>query len=199
MNAELKINNINNILNNNQSINVKEFLDSFYDKLKLIYSNFFCPNNSFDFFLDFQCKKMNFNNFFNSLIVYGPEDLTIKNYLICNTKYTENELNSFITEIDKLLNNEEYKKINETSIHQRLSHFNECLKNLKIFIAGLNMEEIENKWLKQIKGLLIPLNCGHTSFYYDDKIVNTLIYLIKETFNSNDSIAIDPLLLENNI
>ena len=199
MNAELKINNINNILNNNQSINVKEFLDSFYDKLKLIYSNFFCPNNSFDFFLDFQCKKMNFNNFFNSLIVYGPEDLTIKNYLICNTKYTENELNSFITEIDKLLNNEEYKKINETSIHQRLSHFNECLKNLKIFIAGLNMEEIENKWLKQIKGLLIPLNCGHTSFYYDDRIVNTLIYLIKETFNSNDSIAIDPLLLENNI
>ena len=195
LNAVLRINNINN----NQNVNVKEFLDSFYEKLKSIYSNFFCPNNSFEFFLDYQCKKMNFNNFFNSLIIYGSEDLTIKNYLICNIKYTENELNSFITEVDKLLNNEEYKKINETLLFQKLSHFNECLKNLKTFVLSLNMEEIENKWLKQIKGILIPLNCGHTSFYYDDRIVNTLIYLIKETFNSNDSIAIDPLLLENNI
>ena len=61
------------------------------------------------------------------------------------------------------------------------------------------MEEIENKWLRQKKGILIPLNCGHTSFYYEDKTINTLIYLIKETFINNDSIAIEPPLIENNI
>lgn len=182
----------NNNINNNENINIKGVLDNLYEQLWYIYSNFFCPYNSFDIFLDYQCRKIHFHNFFNSLVVYGPEDLSVKNYLICSTKYTENELNNFITEIDKILNNEDNKNISENLLIQKLSHFNECLKNLKIFVAGLNMEEIENKWLKQIKGLLIPLNCGHTSFYYDDKIISTLIYLIKVSFNMNDSIAIEP-------
>ena len=185
--------------NNKENINVKETLEIFYDKLKLLYSNFFCPNNSFEFFLDNQCKKIHFHNFFNSLAVFGPEDISLKHYSICSTKYIDNELNNFINEVDNILNNEEIRKFSEFLIYQKLSLLNECIKKLKIFLSGLNMEEIENKWLKQMKGLLIPLNCGHTSFYYEDKTINTLIYLIKETFNNNGSIALEPPLIENNV
>ena len=197
LNEEIIVN--ENSINNKENLNTKEALDLFYEKVKSLYSSFFCPNNSFENFLDYQCKKVHFNNFFNSLTVYGPEDISLKQYSISSTKYTDNELNNFITEVDNILNNEEIRKISENFIYQKLSLLNECMKKLKIFLLGLNMEEIENKWLRQKKGILIPLNCGHTSFYYEDKTINTLIYLIKETFINNDSIAIEPPLIENNI
>ena len=192
------INNIENI-NINNSLKIKEVLDKFYDKIKTLFSNYFCPNNSFDTFLDYQSKKIHFNNYFNSLVVFGPEDISLKNYSICSTKYTENEINNFINDIEEILNLEEISKISQHMLYQKLNYFKESLKNVKIFVNGLNMEEIENKWLRPMKGLLIPLNCGHTSFYYEDRTINTIIYLIKETFNNNDSIAIDPPLIENNI
>ena len=72
-----------------------------------------------------------------------------------------------------------------------MKDFNESLKNFKIFLAGLKIEEIENKWMKPIKGFLIPLNCGHTSFYYEDYTIQTLISLIKQAFNNNDLIDIE--------
>ena len=193
--------NLNNIesININNNVKIKEVLDKFYDKIKTLFYNYFCPNNSFDIFLDYQSKKIHFNNYFNSLVIYGPEDISLKNYSICSTKYTENEINNFISDIEEILNLEEINKISQHILYQKLNYFKESLKNIKIFVAGMNMEEIENKWLRPMKGLLIPLNCGHTSFYYEDKTINTIIYLIKETFNNNDSIAIEPPLIENNI
>ena len=193
--------NLNNIesININNNIKIKEVLDKYYDKIKTLFYNYFCPNNSFDIFLDYQSKKIHFNNYFNSLVIYGPEDISLKNYSICSTKYTENEINNFISDIEEILNLEEINKISQHILYQKLNYFKESLKNIKIFVAGMNMEEIENKWLRPMKGLLIPLNCGHTSFYYEDRTINTIIYLIKETFNNNDSIAIEPPLIENNI
>ena len=193
--------NLNNIesININNNVKIKEVLDKFYDKIKTLFYNYFCPNNSFDIFLDYQSKKIHFNNYFNSLVIYGPEDISLKNYSICSTKYTENEINNFISDIEEILNLEEINKISQHILYQKLNYFKEGLKNIKIFVAGMNMEEIENKWLRPMKGLLIPLNCGHTSFYYEDRTINTIIYLIKETFNNNDSIAIEPPLIENNI
>ena len=193
--------NLNNIesININNNVKIKEVLDKFYDKIKTLFYNYFCPNNSFDIFLDYQSKKIHFNNYFNSLVIYGPEDISLKNYSICSTKYTENEINNFISDIEEILNLEEINKISQHILYQKLNYFKESLKNIKIFVAGMNMEEIENKWLRLMKGLLIPLNCGHTSFYYEDRTINTIIYLIKETFNNNDSIAIEPPLIENNI
>ena len=182
----------------NINVNVKDAFNILYEKLRLLYYDFFVKDNSFEGFLEYNCKKINFNNFFNSLVVFGSEDITLKDYFICNIKYTENELDDFITEIDKILNLEEIRKISDNILYQKLTVLNEGLKSFKTFIAGLNLEEIDNKWMKQMKGMLIPLNCGHTSFYHDDKTINTLIYLIKETFNSNESIDIDPLLIENN-
>ena len=193
--------NLNNIesININNNVKIKEVLEKFYDKIKTLFYNYFCPNNSFDIFLDYQSKKIHFNNYFNSLVIYGPEDISLKNYSICSTKYTENEINNFISDIEEILNLEEINKISQHILYQKLNYFKESLKNIKIFVAGMNMEEIENKWLRPMKGLLIPLNCGHTSFYYEDRTINTIIYLIKETFNNNDSIAIEPPLIENNI
>jgi hypothetical protein len=182
----------------NINVNAKDAFNILYEKLRLLYYDFFVKDNSFEGFLEYNCKKINFNNFFNSLVVFGSEDITLKDYFICNIKYTENELDDFITEIDKILNLEEIRKISDNILYQKLTVLNEGLKSFKTFIAGLNLEEIDNKWMKQMKGMLIPLNCGHTSFYHDDKTINTLIYLIKETFNSNESIDIDPLLIENN-
>ena len=193
--------NLKNIesININNNVKIKEVLEKFYDKIKTLFYNYFCPNNSFDIFLDYQSKKIHFNNYFNSLVIYGPEDISLKNYSICSTKYTENEINNFISDIEEILNLEEINKISQHILYQKLNYFKESLKNIKIFVAGMNMEEIENKWLRPMKGLLIPLNCGHTSFYYEDRTINTIIYLIKETFNNNDSIAIAPPLIENNI
>ena len=182
----------------NINVNVKDALGILYEKIRSLYYDFFVRDNSFDGFLAHNCKKINFDNFFNSLVVFGSEDITLKDYYMCNIKYTENELNDFITELDKVLNLEEIRKISDNILYQKLSYLNESLKNFKTFITGLNLEEIDNKWMKQMKGILIPLNCGHTSFYHKSKTINTLIYLIKETFNSNESIDIDPLLIENN-
>ena len=182
----------------NINVNVKDALGILYEKIRSLYYDFFVRDNSFDGFLAHNCKKINFDNFFNSLVVFGSEDITLKDYYMCNIKYTENELNDFITEIDKVLNNDEIRKISDNILYQKLNYLNESLKNFKTFITGLNLEEIDNKWMKQMKGILIPLNCGHTSFYHESKTINTLIYLIKETFNCNESIDIDPLLIENN-
>ena len=182
----------------NIDVNAKDALNILYEKLRLLYYDFFVKDNSFEGFLEHNCKKINFNNFFNCLVVFGSEDISLKDYFICNIKYTENELNDFITEIDKILNLEEIRKISDNILYQKLTDLNEGLKSLKTFIAGLGLEEIDNKWMKQMKGILIPLTCGHTSFYHESKTINTLIYLIRETFNSNESIDIDPLLIENN-
>ena len=43
--------------------------------------------------------------------------------------------------------------------------------------------------MKENKGIIIPLYCGHILFY-DDKELDTLKYLMKETFNKEDSIII---------
>ena len=181
--------NINNI--NNLNINVKDILDKLYEKIKKVFSNYFSPENSFEFFLDFQSKKINFHNYFNSLVIFGPENVTLKHYLPCSNEFTEKELNNFISEIDDILKNEEISKISQNLLYQKLKDFNESLKNFKIFLAGLKIEEIENKWMKPIKGFLIPLNCGHTSFYYEDYTIQTLISLIKQAFNNNDLIDIE--------
>ena len=182
----------------NINVNLKDSFNILYEKLKSLYYDFFIKDNSFEGFLKHNSKKINFNNFFNSLVVFGSEDITLKDYFIYNIKYAVNELDDFITEIDKILNLEEIRKISDNILYQKLNVLYEGLKSFKTFMSGLNLEEIDNKWMKQMKGILIPLNCGHTSFYHDDKTINTLIYLIKETFNNNESIDIDPLLIENN-
>lgn len=196
-------NDMNQRLNNENNeeiidVNAIDALDILYEKLRNLYYDFFVKDNSFEGFLENNTRKIHFNNFFNSLVVFGSEDITVKDYFMCNIKFTENELNDFINEIDKLLNLEEIRKISNNILYQKLSFLNGSLKSLKTFIAGLNLEEIDNKWMKQMKGILIPLNCGHTSFYHENKTMNTLIYLIRETFNNNESIDIDPLLIENN-
>ena len=180
-------NNIENI--NSININTREILDKMHDKIKAVFSYYFSPDNYFENFLDFQSRKINFHNHFNSLVIYGPENVTFKHYYTCSTKFTEKELNNFISEIEEVLQNEEYIKISQNFLYQKLKDFNESLKIFKIFVSGLNIEEIENKWMKPMKGVLIPLNCGHTSFYYEDSTINALIFLIKEAFNNKESIA----------
>ena len=51
---------------------------------------------------------------------------------------------------------------------------------------------MENEFFKELKGELIPLNCGHILFY-NDRELNTIKNIIKENLgenleNNNDNI-----------
>ena len=96
-------------------------------------------------------------------------------------------LTNFIADFDKFLNKDEIRNFSNSEIYKQLQFFINCLKNLKTFVLGMHLEEKEEQWIKQIKGILIPLFCGHISFY-DDKEFETLKYLVKETFANNEAI-----------
>jgi hypothetical protein len=56
-----------------------------------------------------------------------------------------------------------------------------------MFILGIHLEKIEEDWMKNFKGTLIPLYCGHIAFY-DEKEFDTLVYIVKkEMIDNNES------------
>ena len=188
-----KVQELNDIFEDEININeednsVKDVLNNFYEKIKNEYSNFVCVGDSLERFLDFQNTLTHFHNFFNSLVIYGPDDIQLKQYSLCNILYTDTILDKFIKEMGNFLNNDEIRVHSNLELYKKLEFFVSCLKNLKTFILEMHLEEKENQWIKKIKGILIPLFCGHISFY-DDKEFETLKYLVKSTFNGqNESI-----------
>ena len=49
------------------------------------------------------------------------------------------------------------------------------------------MDNIEKEWIKELKGELVPLNCGHILFY-NDRELETIKTYIKENLNEKDEI-----------
>ena len=171
-----------NIEDNNS---IKEALNIFYEKVKNAFSNFACVGDSLERFLEYQNTLTHFHNFFNSFVIYGPDDMQLKEYSLCNIRYIDTMLNNFINDMDNFLKSDEIRKISNFEIYKKFEFFVGCLKNLKTFVLGMHLEEKENQWIKKAKGILIPLFCGHISFY-DDKEFETLKYLVKSTFNGQN-------------
>ena len=173
--------------NYNKNISMKEITDIFYNKIKNIYSHFWGVGDSLERFCDYQNTKTHFNNFFNNLVVYGPEDLSLQDYSLCNVHYVDESLGNFITECEKFLNSDEVRQFTDYIIYKKLHFFVDCMKTLKVFLLSLHLEENDQEWMKELKGILVPLYCGHILFY-DEKELETLKYLVKEALTNYDII-----------
>ena len=182
------LNNINNTDNNVIQISLKDISDTFYSKIKSLYSKFNSAGDSLYRFTEYMNIQSHFNNFFNNLFVYGSEDTNMLDYSLCNIHCVDEMLNNFIKESENFLNSEKIRAYSDYHIYKNFSFFVESIKNLKIFILSINLENIEREWFFELKGKLIPLNCGHILFY-DEKELDTFKFLIKEDLIDYDIIV----------
>jgi len=182
------LNNINNTDNNVIQISLKDISDTFYSKIKSLYSKFNSAGDSLYRFTEYMNNQSHFNNFFNNLFVYGSEDTNMLDYSLCNIHCVDEMLNNFIKESENFLNSEKIRAYSDYHIYKNFSFFVESIKNLKIFILSINLENIEREWFFELKGKLIPLNCGHILFY-DEKELDTFKFLIKEDLIDYDIIV----------
>ena len=182
------LNNINNTDNNVIQISLKDISDTFYSKIKSLYSKFNSAGDSLYRFTEYMNIQSHFNNFFNNLFVYGSEDINMLDYSLCNIHRVDEMLNNFIKESENFLNSEKIRAYSDYHIYKNFSFFVESIKNLKIFILSINLENIEREWFFELKGKLIPLNCGHILFY-DEKELDTFKFLIKEDLIDYDIIV----------
>ena len=168
----------------------------FYQKIYYLYSNFVSCGDyliGFTDYMNYMNNITHFNNFFNNLFIFGVEDFLHRNDLIIsNIKNIDEMLNNFINEADKFLNSKEISQFSEYLIYKNFQFFIECIKKFKLFLLGLHLENMENEFFKELKGELIPLNCGHILFY-NDRELNTIKNIIKENLgenleNNNDNI-----------
>ena len=120
--------------------------------------------------------------------MYGSEDTNMLDYSLCNIHCVDEMLNNFIKESENFLNSEKIRAYSDYHIYKNFSFFVECIKNLKIFLLSINLENIEREWFFELKGKLIPLNCGHILFY-DEKELDTFKFLIKEDLIDYDIIV----------
>ena len=190
----LKLNEQNNdttINNNAIQISLKEVSDSFFTKIKKLYTNFYSAGDTLFKFTEYMNTSVHFHNFFNNLFVYGSEDLSMLEYSLCNIHSVDEMLNNFIEEAEAFLNSEEIRAYSDYHIYKNFSFFVDCMKNLKIFILSIHLEKIEKEWFFELKGKLIPLNCGHILFY-DEKELDTFKYLMKEALTDYE-IFIPPI------
>ena len=187
-------NNINNSrdnsnMNNNViQISLKDISDIFYAKIKSLYLKFNSAGDYLIKFSEYMNNQIHFNNFFNNLFVYGSEDTNMLDYSLCNIHCVDEMLNDFIKEADNFLNSEKIRIYSDYHIYKNFSFFVDCIKSLKIYILSINLENIEREWFFELKGKLIPLNCGHILFY-DDKELDTFKFLIREDLIDYDIIV----------
>ena len=168
----------------------------FYQRIYFLYSNFSSCGDYLIKFTDYMNNITHFNNFFNNLFIFGTDDLRKDDLILCNTKNVDDMINNFITEADKFLNSKEIIQFSEYLIFKNFQLFVECLKKIKTFLLGMHLENIENEWLREIKGELIPLNCGHILFY-SDRELDTIKTVIKEYLGNTNEISNNEM--ENNL
>ena len=177
-----------NPMNTAIQISLRDISDTFYSKIKMLYSRFNSCGDYLIRFTEYMNTQSHFNNFFNNLFVYGSEDTNMLDYSLCNIHCVDEMLNNFIKEADNFLNSEKIRAYSDYHIYKNFSFFVECIKTLKIFLLSINLENIEREWFFELKGKLIPLNCGHILFY-DEKELDTFKFLIKEDLIDYDIIV----------
>ena len=182
LNEDKILDNLENNIAPNE--NLKEISNIFYRYIYHLYYDF----NSAGSYLVNLVGKMNspthFNNFFNNLFIYGSEDFSLLQYSLCSINSVEEMLNNFIEESQSFLNTSKLKQFSDYNIYKNFSYFVECIKSFKTFILSLHLENFNNGF-SELKGKLIPLNCGHIAFY-NERELETLKYLLNKYLNEND-------------
>ena len=169
----------------------KQVLDdiskNIYIKIYNTYSNFNSAGDYLIKFIDNMNNQLHFNNFFNNLFIYGSEDLKRDDIVLCDIKIVDEMMTNIILEAEKFLNSKEISRFSEYSIIKNFQFLIECFKKIKIYFLSLHMDNIEKEWIKELKGELVPLNCGHILFY-NDRELETIKTYIKENLNEKDEI-----------
>ena len=157
---------------------MKHLLNIFIKKIKKLYSHFSSCGDSLEEFID-NNNREHFDNFFNNFFIYGTEEKN-SNYVFCNINECNDLLEEFIYNSEnQIINDEEIRKFSENELYNKFTTFVNLIKTFKIFILGIHLNEIDEKWMKKSKGTLIPLSCGHIAFY-DDIEFDSLKYIVKK-------------------
>ena len=112
------LNNINNTDNNVIQISLKDISDTFYSKIKTLYTKFNSAGDSLYRFTDYMNIQSHFNNFFNNLFVYGSEDTNMLDYSLCNIHCVDEMLNNFIKDSELFLNSEKIRAYSDYHIYK---------------------------------------------------------------------------------
>ena len=129
--------------------------------------------------------QIHFNHFFNNLFIYGTEDGEKLEYCLCSVNNVGQMLDNFVKDAENFLNKDELRQFSDYKIYINFSFFVDCMKSLKLFITGLDLEKIEKEYFADLKGILIPLNCGHILFY-SERELETLKYVINHELNEGN-------------
>ena len=164
--------------------NLKEISNIFYRYIYHLYYDFNSAGNYLVNLVGKMNTPTNFNNFFNNLFIYGSEDFSKLQYSLCSINSVEEMLNNFIEESQSFLHTQKIMQFSDYNIYKNFSYFVECIKTFKTFILSLHLENI-NDGFSELKGKLVPLNCGHIAFY-NERELETLRYLLNKYLNEND-------------
>ena len=172
-----------------ENLNAKEF-GEFFNKIKNLFFHFITCGDNLESFQYFDNSKKHFYNFWNNFAVFGCDNENFKNFSICTIQNNDAILGKFIDNLYEILNNDDYSSF---KIFNEIKKFVTDLNKLKSFLLGLHIKEMDFNNLLPLKGILIPLYCGHIAFY-DDKELETLKYIINQCFIGDNDFRPEAIL-----
>ena len=172
-----------------ENLNAKEF-GEFFNKIKNLFFHFITCGDNLESFQYFDNSKKHFYNFWNNFVVFGCDNENFKNFSICTIQNNDAILGKFIDNLYEILANEDYSSF---KIFNESKKFVTDLNKLKTFLLGLHIKEMDFNNLLPLKGILIPLYCGHIAFY-DDKELETLKYIINQCFIGDNDFRPEAIL-----
>ena len=172
-----------------ENLNAKEF-GEFFNKIKNLFFHFITCGDNLESFQYFDNSKKHFYNFWNNFVVFGCDNENFKNFSICTIQNNDAILGKFIDNLYEILANEDYSSF---KIFNEIKKFVTDLNKLKTFLLGLHIKEMDFNNLLPLKGILIPLYCGHIAFY-DDKELETLKYIINQCFIGDNDFRPEAIL-----
>ena len=184
-----KVNRHSNNKDLHENLNAKEFSE-YFNKIKHLFFHFITCGDNLESFQYFDNSKKHFYNFWNNFSVFGCDNEKFKNYSICTIQKNDEILGNFIDNLYDILKNEEYGTF---KIFNEIKKFVDDLNKLKTFLLSLHIKEIDINNLLPLKGILIPLYCGHIAFY-DDKELDTLKHIINQCFISDNDFSPQSLI-----
>ena len=184
-----KVNRHSNNKDLHENLNAKEF-GEYFNKIKHLFFHFITCGDNLESFQYFDNSKKHFYNFWNNFSVFGCDNEKFKNYSICTIQKNDEILGNFIDNLYDILKNEEYGTF---KIFNEIKKFVDDLNKLKTFLLSLHIKEIDINNLLPLKGILIPLYCGHIAFY-DDKELDTLKHIINQCFISDNDFSPQSLI-----
>jgi hypothetical protein len=184
-----KVNRHSNNKDLHENLNAKEFSE-YFNKIKHLFFHFITCGDNLESFQYFDNSKKHFYNFWNNFVVFGCDNENFKNFSICTIQNNDAILGKFIDNLYEILANEDYSSF---KIFNEIKKFVTDLNKLKTFLLGLHIKEMDFNNLLPLKGILIPLYCGHIAFY-DDKELETLKYIINQCFIGDNDFRPEAIL-----